>query len=89
MTLPSAPTNLTESYNASGPSVTLNWTGSGLSVTDYAVDVSTNGGATWTTETASLGSGTTSYTDSAPEHDRPGIPRAARSTARIHRWQTW
>ena len=67
MTLP-PPTSLTASYSASTQDVTLNWTGNGSSATDYAIDVSTNGGSTWTTETASLGSGTTSYTDtSAPD----------------------
>ncbi len=70
MTQPPAPTNLTASYNASNQTVTLNWTKNGLSTTDYAVDVSTDGGVTWTTQTAGIssGSGSASYTDtSAPE----------------------
>ena len=70
MTQPPAPTNLTASYNVSNQNVTLNWTKSGLSTTDYAVDVSTDGGVTWTTQTAGIssGSGSASYTDtSAPE----------------------
>ncbi len=70
MTQPPAPTNLTATYNTSNQTVTLTFTKNGLSSTDYAVDVSTDGGVTWTTQTAGIssGSGSTNYTDtSAPE----------------------
>ncbi len=68
MTQPPAPTGLTASYNASNQRVTLNWTRNGSPATDYAVDVSTDGGVTWTTQTAGVSSGSSSYTDTtAPE----------------------
>ena len=57
LTLPPAPTGLTASYNASNLNVTLNWTRNDFSVTDYAVDVSTDGGVTWTTRTAGISNG--------------------------------
>jgi O-glycosyl hydrolase len=66
MTQPPAATGLTASYNASNQNVTLNWTRNNSSVTDYAVDVSTDGGVTWTTRTAGLSNTTSSYTDTAP-----------------------
>src|SRR5262249_11971603 len=65
MTLPSAPTGLSASYNSSTLNVTLTWTGNSPSATDYAVDYSTDGGNTWTTRVADVTSGTTSYTDTA------------------------
>jgi O-glycosyl hydrolase len=65
MTQPPAPTNLTASYNASNQNVTLNWTRNNSSVTDYAVDVSTDGGVTWTTQTAGISNSSSSYTDTA------------------------
>lgn len=65
MTQPPAATGLTASYNSSNQNVTLNWTRNNSSVTDYAVDVSTDGGATWTTQTAGLSNATSSYTDTA------------------------
>ena len=68
MTQPPAPSNLTASYNASTQNVALNWTSNGSSVSDYAIDVSTNGGSTWTTQTAGLSPTTTSFTDTnAPD----------------------
>ena len=65
MTQPPAPSNLTASYNASTQNVALNWTRNGSSVTDYAVDVSTDGGNTWTTQSAGISSSSSSYTDTA------------------------
>ena len=76
MTQPPAPTNLTASYNASNQNVTLNWTRNSSSVTDYAVDVSTDGGNTWTTQSAGISSSSSSYTDTAaPELASAAIPR--------------
>ena len=63
MTQPPAPSNLTASYSASTQNVTLNWTRNGSSITDYAVDVSTDGGNTWTTQSAGISSSSSSYTD--------------------------
>jgi O-glycosyl hydrolase/regulation of enolase protein 1 (concanavalin A-like superfamily) len=68
MTQPPAPSNLSASYNSSNQNVALSWTGNNYSATQYAVDRSTDNGATWTTVRADLSYTTTSYTDTtAPE----------------------
>ena len=65
MTQPKTPSNLTATYNASTQNVSLSWTGNSSAATDYAIDESTNGGATWTEVYADIQSGTTSFTDTA------------------------